>query len=168
MSHATTHTIYIGLGSNQGDARGHLQKALKKLGASQNLRVDAVSPFFCTQPQGFRDQEWFVNAVARLEVTPHLNPQDLLSLLSQIEQSMGRIRNQKWGPRIIDLDILLWDDLTYQTPNLIIPHPRICERAFVLIPLLYLNPDLSIAGKTPEQWLHLLTYSLENDVIRQN
>lgn len=167
MSQVTS-IVYIGLGSNQGNAQDHLQNALEKLRACPKLHVDAISPFFRTEPQGFRDQEWFVNAVARLKVAPDLDPQWLLGFLLGIEQDMGRVRQRKWGPRIIDLDILLWNDQHWQFPNLVIPHPRLCERAFVLVPLVCLDSKLRIEGKTPEQWLQLLTYSLEKDIIRQN
>lgn len=168
MRRAKTQTIYIGLGSNQGNAANHIHQALDYLSVSNKLRIDSVSPFFRTEPQGFRDQDWFVNAVARLQALPGLDPEELLNFLSGIEESMGRVRTHKWGPRIIDLDILFWKDQIRQSPSLIIPHPRMCERAFVLVPLMYLDPELCIEGKTPEQWLRLLTYSLDNDIIYQS
>lgn len=158
---------FIGLGSNMGDPQNNIAQALKAVDAFPDLSVDAVSPMFWTEPQGLLEQNWFVNCVARIRVDASLSPQDLLAILAGIETSMGRERSVRWGPRIIDIDILLLGEIRMDNEILCIPHPRMLERAFVLVPLQCLAPDLCVQGRTPEQWLAKLRYVVENDRIRQ-
>lgn len=158
---------YIGLGSNLGDPPGNIAQALKAVDAVPGLSVDAVSPMFWTEPQGLRDQNWFANCVARIGVHAALSPLDLLAVLSGIETAMGRERVVRWGPRVIDIDILLLGETSLDSDVLRIPHPRMLERAFVLVPLQHLAPELCIQGRTPAQWLARLHYIVENDQIRQ-
>jgi len=134
-------TAYIGLGSNMGDKSGNIQKALVLLGQFSKIKVVKKSSLYETEPVGYEDQDWFVNAVAELETG--LSPQELLDALMKIEQDMGRKREIKWGPRTIDLDILLYNQLCLNEPDLIIPHPRMHERAFVLVPLAEIAPDVN-------------------------
>lgn len=195
--------VYIGIGSNLGDRAGNLLTALEYL-EEKGLTVDAVSSIYETEPQGLSDQPWFLNMAVR--VTTALCPRDLLALLQNIEAEMGRVRDLRWGPRIIDLDILLYEELdesswekpgkgksdlaaeglksssetlvkrsgdgsvsggsgevpgegisvkgagcvgVIREPDLEIPHPRLKERAFVLIPLLEIDKDISIPDGTP-------------------
>jgi 2-amino-4-hydroxy-6-hydroxymethyldihydropteridine diphosphokinase len=128
-----TSQVYIGLGSNLGDRQQHLRTALGLIARINSTTVKKVSSFHVTAPVGKIDQPDFLNAVALLYTT--LTPHKLLSELLKIETKMGRIRTEKWGPRTIDLDILLFDDLRIDTPDLTIPHPRMHERKFVLDPL---------------------------------
>ena len=158
---------YLGLGSNMGDPVANVQHAVKALDDAPGLAVDAVSPIYRTEPQGLRDQAWFANCVARVNVDDTISPEDLLQVLSGIEAQMGRVRTERWGPRIIDIDILLYGDLQWDSPRLQIPHPRMFERAFVLIPLMHLAPEIRIRDLCPSQWLSRLRYELEGDRILQ-
>lgn len=137
-----TSKVYIGLGSNMGDRIKNLHTALGLIARINSTTVKKVSSFHVTAPVGKTDQPDFLNAVALLYTT--LTPHKLLSELLKIETKMGRIRTEKWGPRIIDLDILLFDDLKLETPDLIIPHPRMHERKFVLEPLKEIATELTV------------------------
>jgi 2-amino-4-hydroxy-6-hydroxymethyldihydropteridine diphosphokinase len=137
---------WIGLGSNLGNPGGRLKEALQKLEDAAGIELRKISGFYRTAPWGKLDQGDFLNAVAMVET--ELQPGELLDVLLQIEQQMGRDRSTgRWGPRCIDLDLLTYDDLVMKSPCLEIPHPRMHLRAFVLRPLLELDPDFIIAGK---------------------
>ena len=127
------HIAYIGLGSNMGDKVANLKKAVEELGKVPGNKVLAVSSFYKTEPVGDVEQDWFINAALKLETT--LTPRELLNKLLDIEKDLGRVREIKWGPRIIDLDILLYDNLVIDEEGLVIPHPYLHERGFVLSPL---------------------------------
>lgn len=129
---------YIGLGSNMGDRRAHLEAALRRLAP---LRV---SPIVETEPWGRADQPRFLNAVA--EIRTELGPQELLGRLLDLEHELGRERRERWGPRTIDLDLLLYGDRMIQTPDLAVPHPRLAERRFVLEGLAELCPGRTVPG----------------------
>jgi len=124
---------YIGLGSNIGNKSENILHALNLLNQNHDIKIIKISSFYETEPIGYEDQDWFINAVAELET--YISPKRLLGILLGIEQEMGRKREIKWGPRIIDLDLLLYNELCLNKPDLIIPHPRMHERAFVLVPL---------------------------------
>ena len=130
--------VYLGLGSNLGDRKANLEKALQLLG--ERLTVEEVSSLYQTEPVGHREQPMFFNAVCRVETG--LGPLQLLSLIKGVEAALGRVPSFSGGPRSIDVDILFYGDLTLETGDLTIPHPRVGERAFVLIPLLEIAPDL--------------------------
>lgn len=130
---------YIGLGSNLGDREGNLRKALDKIGSAVGLNVLRVSSFHESEPAGPPDQPDFVNAVA--EVQTSLAPRSLLEVLQRIELEMGRTRSRPWGPRLIDLDILLYGEHWVSERDLVIPHPMMHLRRFVLGPLCELVPD---------------------------
>lgn len=132
--------VFIGLGSNMGDKTANMEKAVLELGKVPGNKVLAVSSFYKTEPVGGIEQNWFVNAVAELETT--LSPRELLNTLLDIEKSLGRIRGVKWGPRVIDLDILLYDNLVMDEEGLSIPHPYLHERGFVLVPLVEIAPKV--------------------------
>ncbi len=137
---------WIGLGSNLGNPRGQLKEALLQLGGTPGIELRKISGFYRSAPWGKLDQDDFFNAVAMVET--ELQPGELLEVLLQIEQQMGRDRSAgRWGPRCIDLDLLTYDDLVMKSPSLELPHPRMHLRAFVLRPVLELDPDFMIAGK---------------------
>lgn len=137
---------WIGLGANLGDRAATLDAALARLDRLDACDVLAVSRYYSTPPWGDTDQPEFLNAVALLRTD--LAAQDLLEALQDIESALGRERTgRRWGPRTIDLDLLLYGDECIKTPRLTVPHPRIRERAFVLVPLVELSPELTIPGQ---------------------
>jgi 2-amino-4-hydroxy-6-hydroxymethyldihydropteridine diphosphokinase len=136
VSDAPTHCAYIGIGSNLGDARGNVERALRELEAIGTVR--RRSSLYRTAPWGNTDQPAFVNAVALVE-TP-LPPRALLEQLQNMERRIGRVPGPKWGPRAIDLDVLTYGDLRIAEDDFIVPHPYMQERAFVLVPLAEIDP----------------------------
>ncbi len=133
---------YLGLGSNQGDRVTLLNDALARLAGSGRVRVTKRSSLYETAPVGMTEQPGFLNLVA--EVETDLDPQDLLELVLVVERSLGRVRTQRWGPRTVDIDILLYGDVRVDTPILAIPHPEMTRRRFVLEPLLEIAPDAAL------------------------
>ncbi|MEC9377665.1 MAG: 2-amino-4-hydroxy-6-hydroxymethyldihydropteridine diphosphokinase [Candidatus Latescibacterota bacterium] len=131
---------WIGLGSNLGDRRGLLESVLAALGRLEGLGVHSVSSAWETSPVGPVTQEAFLNAVVR--VSTSLSPQHLLQRLLSTERDLGRVRNQRWGPRAIDLDLLLYADRQVDEPGLRVPHEYLRQRRFVLAPLMELAPGL--------------------------
>ena len=145
------HTAYIGLGSNLGEREKNLRDALALLEEHPHCKVTGVSDFYETNPVGYEDQGKFLNAAAQVETI--CSPAELMELLLQIEDALGRERTVRWGPRTIDLDILLYDDLILPGPFVTLPHPRLAERMFVLLPLCQLAPFVvhPILRKTMQQ-----------------
>lgn len=143
--------MFIALGTNLGDRAANLRKAIEHL--SDQVPISAVSSLYETPPWGVTEQPYFLNQVVRAATA--LPPLELLTFLKQIEQEMGRVETVRFGPRVIDLDILLYEDRQVNLPQLEIPHPRMCQRAFVLVPLAELAPQLVIPGgdKTVAQCL---------------
>lgn len=135
---------YIGLGSNLDNPVAQVTRAMGALAQLPLCRMTARSPLYRSEPLGPRDQPDYINAVVCLET--RLPPKALLSALQAIEQAQQRVRLRRWGARTLDLDLLLYGDLAQSEPDLILPHPRMHERAFVLYPLGDIAPDLSIAG----------------------
>ncbi len=133
---------YIGLGSNLDAPMRQLENALEKLKRVRDTRLLRISRFYRTRPVGPLQQPDFVNAVA--EISTALEPRILLDVLFAIENLQGRRRDTHWGPRTLDLDILLYDGITMDSPRLQIPHPRMHQRAFVLAPLADINAELKI------------------------
>jgi len=127
------HTAYIGIGSNLGSPAENCLNAIESLSARPELTLIASSSLYQSEPFGITDQDWFVNSVVQL--TTPLSPEELLRVCLSTEQAMGRTHTEKWGPRIIDLDILFYDDLILKQEGLEIPHPGIFERSFVLEPM---------------------------------
>ncbi len=132
---------YLSIGSNIGDRLHHLTEAVRALRLREGIIVTSVSSIYETAPVGFTDQADFLNMVVCVETG--LAAQDLLEVCQKIEHGLGRIRDIRWGPRTVDLDILLYNNDNIETDNLIVPHPRMHERAFVLIPLLEIAPLMS-------------------------
>ena len=133
------HTAYLALGSNLGDKEANLRRALE-LVQQRGVEVVKTSSFICTEPYGVTDQPQFLNGVC--EVRTSLVPLALLHTLLEIEQEMGRVRLRHWGERNIDLDLLLYEDVVMDTPELILPHPDMQNRDFVLLPLAEIAPEL--------------------------
>ena len=137
------HKIYLSLGSNIGETRKNLEEAMEAL--AEKVEITAVSSYYETEPVGYKDQSWFLNIAVAGETV--LAPYDLLSFTQSIEQGMGRVKLIRFGPRNIDIDILLYDDLILKDDALTIPHPRMTERAFVVEPLYEIAPELCVAGE---------------------
>ena len=131
-------TAYLGLGSNLGDREENLRKALSLLGDVGE--ITALSSVYQTEPWGYGEQPSFLNMVCGFRAS--LSPPELLALVQEVERRLGRVRTIRYGPRTIDVDILLYGDRIVDTPDLQIPHPRIPERAFVLAPLAEIAPDI--------------------------
>lgn len=135
---------WVGLGANLGDAPGHVAAACEELACVPDSRLLARSRLYRSAPVGPQPQPEYVNAVAAIATA--LAPTELLAELQAIEARHGRVRGPRWGPRTLDLDLLLYDDAVIATPELTVPHPRIAERAFVLVPLAEIAPGLEVPG----------------------
>jgi 2-amino-4-hydroxy-6-hydroxymethyldihydropteridine diphosphokinase len=128
--------VYLGLGSNIENKEEYIKKAVTLL--KDFCTIKKISPLYLTEPVGFQDQDWFLNSVVEIETD--INPKTLLLKVKSIERKLGRKKTVKDGPRTIDIDILFYGDLVLQTKDLVIPHPLIQERLFVLQPMMDLNP----------------------------
>ena len=133
------HIVYLALGSNLGNRLSNLKEAIAAL--PPQMEVKAKSAVYETPPWGYEDQPKFLNQV--IKATTYLDPEPLLKHLKRLEVALGRKETFQNGPRLIDMDILFYDDLVVNTPSLVIPHPRLQERGFVLLPLMDLDPDLT-------------------------
>ena len=136
---------YIGLGSNLADREGTIEEAVGLLRAEPGIEVVSVSSLRETEPWGRVAQPAFLNGAVALETT--LEPRALLGVLLDVERRLGRVRDERWGPRTIDLDLLLYGDVVLDEPGLTVPHPLLHERAFVLEPLQELDPELAVPGR---------------------
>jgi 2-amino-4-hydroxy-6-hydroxymethyldihydropteridine diphosphokinase len=134
------HIAYIGIGSNIGNKVRHCEKAIAEILKANRHKLLAQSSLFKTQPIGYTSQDWFVNGVIKIET--ELEPLALLRILKAIESRMGRAKTVRWGPRVIDLDILFFDEEEIKTEEVQIPHPSLHERQFVLIPLAEIDRNL--------------------------
>ena len=132
--------VYLGLGSNVGDREQQLNEALRLLDAQPGIQVTQVSSLFETAPVGYVDQPDFLNLCAEIET--HLTPQEVLDCGLKIEQQLHRVRKERWGPRTLDIDILLYGNEIIENQALSVPHPRMAERAFVLVPLQEIAPEV--------------------------
>jgi 2-amino-4-hydroxy-6-hydroxymethyldihydropteridine diphosphokinase len=137
-------TAYLGLGSNLGDRLANLQRAVDLLAAQPAVQVRRSSRVYESDPVGGPPQPDYLNAVVGVETS--LSPRDLLEACLGVERRMGRVRSERWGPRVIDVDLLTYDEKDIGEPDLVVPHPRMHERAFVLVPLMELDPDPVLAG----------------------
>ncbi|WP_017754945.1 2-amino-4-hydroxy-6-hydroxymethyldihydropteridine diphosphokinase [Calidifontibacillus oryziterrae] len=144
-------TAYVALGTNQGHREEFLRQAIKMLDFQPQITIQDCSSIYETEPVGYLDQPKFLNMV--LKVATFLQPLELLNVLQKIEEDLGRIRSIRWGPRTIDLDILLFNNENIKSERLIVPHPRMFERSFVIKPLLEVYEDL------------LKIYEINTDVV---
>ncbi len=131
--------VFIGIGSNRGSRRKNCLFAMKSLNEAPELRLIRTSPFYETPPWGLPGQRPFINAVIEARTT--LGPYGLLTYLKRLERRLGRERGRRWGPRVIDLDILFFGRRVIDGPCLTVPHPRLHERAFVMVPMVDIAPD---------------------------
>lgn len=143
-SDAAPRRAWLALGGNLGDKAGMIGAALAALAARPDLRVTARSGLYRTPPWGDVDQDWFLNAAAEVETS--LAPHALLDACLAVERGLGRVRERRWGPRLIDVDIVAMEGVALADPRLILPHPHALARAFVLAPLAEIAPGLAIAG----------------------
>ena len=160
---------YISLGSNMGDGPVHLAEARAAVTALPGVGVAAMSSVYRTEPQGRKDQPWFATQVLALDCDG-LTADALLGALLRIETELGRVRDpaDRFGPRVIDLDLLLFGDEVRTAPCLTLPHPRMIERAFVLVPLCEIAPDLILpSGRSVKDLARALPHSVEGDRIFQ-
>lgn len=144
---------FISLGSNMGDKEEALRQAVALLDGHEAINVTAVSSIYDTDPVGYEDQDVFLNIVVKIDTT--LEAQPLLEVCQQIEQELKRVRIVRWGPRTIDLDILLYHHDNIETETLIVPHPRMHERAFVLVPLAEIAKDVVLPSTNKTVAAHL-------------
>lgn len=156
-------TFYISIGANLGKPLEQVQEAVRLLAQDEDIDVQAVSPWYETPPWGKTDQPVFINGAAA--ITTNLSGEELLQKCQAVEKALGRVRHEHWGARTIDLDIVYSPDETSQTKTLTLPHPYLLERAFVLVPLRDIAPDLVISGKTLSHWLKRIQQDVER--IRQ-
>ena len=159
------HTIaYIGIGSNLGTPGKNCIEAIEKISNTKDIKIISRSSFYQTEPIGGVQQGWFINAA--IEIETDLSPVNLLSVLLNLELAMGRIRKKKWGPRLIDLDLLLYSNIVLEKKGLTLPHPEIQNRKFVLIPMSeiagnVIHPTLKKTIKT------LLQESLDVTIVKK-
>ena len=136
--------IVLALGGNVGDKAESLRRALRAIASEPGIELTAVSRLYRTAPWGKTDQDWFVNACALGRTS--LKPEALLQRVKRLEVELGREPTERWGPRVIDIDLIAYDEVTLKTERLTLPHPELFNRAFVLVPLTEVAPDLVIAG----------------------
>lgn len=152
MNDTSLHRAYVALGSNLTQPEAQVNQAFDALARLPDSRLLVRSSLYRSAPVGYADQPDFINAVAQIET--RLAPHDLLQSLLGIEQEFGRVREFRNAPRTLDLDLLLYDDIRFHEPGLTLPHPRMHERAFVLLPLLEIDPICAIPGRGPARdWL---------------
>jgi len=148
---ATLKRAWLGLGGNIGDVKMAMAQALRGLNADQAIEIDLVSPIYKTPPWGMEDQPWFLNCCAQINTS--LSPEELLERCQDAEKQGRRERIVRWGPRTIDVDIIAFEGIEQTEQRLTIPHPRATERAFVMVPLADIAPQLIIGDRSAGQWL---------------
>lgn len=133
---------YLGIGSNIGNKELNIKKAIELMSKDTNIEVIKSSSYYKTEPVGYKEQDWFVNVVIKIS-TVH-EPYELLEVCNNIEKKLKRERLIRWGPRTIDIDILIYKNIVLEEDKLTIPHPRMKERAFVMVPLYEIEPEMRI------------------------
>ena len=167
MSGGETKRAWLGLGGNIGDVKQALLQALRAFESQTNITLANVAPLYKTPPWGVEDQPWFLNCCA--EITTSLSPEALLEVCQEAEKEGKRERIQRWGPRTIDIDIIAFEGIEQIEQRLTIPHPRATERAFVMVPLAHIAPELMLQGQTVRQWADSLEADdMELDTATEN
>lgn len=157
-------TVYLALGSNVGNREGNLRKAVALL-AETGVKVKKISSVYETEPVDYLDQDWFLNSVLQAET--NLAPLDVLKAMRGIETAIGSKKAFAKGPRLIDLDILLYGDQSIETPELQVPHPRMLDRKFVMVPLAEIAPDLCHPSWNGRSAAEMLVKSLDHSLVRK-
>jgi 2-amino-4-hydroxy-6-hydroxymethyldihydropteridine diphosphokinase len=152
---AQAYDALIGIGSNVGDKAGNIRRAVALLCADGAVRLVRLSRLFRSEPWGILDQDWFVNGAA--SVATDVPPRELLRRCLAVEDEMGRVRRQKWGPRLVDVDVLTYRGETIDMPDLKVPHPFIEQRSFVVLPMMDLAPDEVVRGRRVRELLAALS-----------
>jgi len=155
--------VFLGLGSNISDRLGYIRRALAMLEELPETKLVRVSSIYDTAPVGKTDQSRFLNAAAEIETD--LGLEDLVESLLGVEDRCGRMRREKWGPRTLDLDVLMYGDLVVGSGHVTVPHPRMLERAFVLVPLAEIAAEIEVPGTGATVGEHLATVA-RDDVVR--
>ncbi|MDD4701414.1 MAG: 2-amino-4-hydroxy-6-hydroxymethyldihydropteridine diphosphokinase [Desulfovibrio sp.] len=154
--------VFVSLGSNSGDAENMLELACQALARLPHARLQAASPVYSTAPQDYADQPWFLNQVVALAAGPQWRPCSFVDALLELEAGLGRVRSAdpalRYGPRAIDADLLLFGEEKSSDVHCLVPHPRLTQRAFALVPLLDIAPDIMIDGISAATWLSRLRY----------
>lgn len=162
---------YVGLGSNVENSDAELASAKKAIEDMPGVSVKSVSRIYFTEPQGLRNQPWFHNQVLGLELEENWGAETFLKALLELETALGRVRGPdpafRFGPRKIDLDLLLFDNEVIHTADCEVPHPRLCERAFALVPLREIAPEVKIYGSPLGHWLNLIRWEQKDNTIWQ-
>ena len=162
---------YVCLGSNCADAKEMLARARQRVAALPRMRIGAASALYCTEPQDYTDQSWFFNQVIELFPDACWTPCSLVDALLDIETDLGRVRSTdpalRFGPRAIDVDLLLFGSTRSKDPHCLVPHPRLTQRAFALVPLLDVAPHAVIDGIPASEWLSRLLYKKDGQRIFQ-
>lgn len=159
---------YFCLGSNITHARDYVAQAIHALSDLEGCSLVAASSPYLTEPQNYANQPWFHNQVIKMAIADHLTPRILMQAALDIEKKLGRQRNgPRYGPRAIDIDILLFGDIASSDPFCTLPHPRLVERAFALVPLLEIAPEIKILGRSAQYWLAALDWRLDGNKIFQ-
>lgn len=140
---------YLSLGSNLGDKRAYIEAAIAQLEAHQDIAVSQVSSYYLTEPIDCEDQDWFLNAV--LKIKTRLTPETLLATCLAIERNLFRKRRIRLDPRTLDIDILLYEQIERVDSNLTLPHPKMHQRAFVMVPLAEIEPHITIRNQTAQR-----------------
>ncbi|BBE31723.1 2-amino-4-hydroxy-6-hydroxymethyldihydropteridine diphosphokinase [Tepiditoga spiralis] len=151
---------YLSLGSNMGNTKKNIDSALQKLQQDSKINITKKSSYYKTEPVGYKNQEWFLNIVIEIETT--YTPYELLKKCNEIEKDLKRKRIIRWGPRTIDIDILLYENFTSNDKKLTVPHPRMTERGFVMIPLFEIVPEIKINNKPIKTYMK----KFDEDVIK--
>ncbi len=149
----TRHIAYVGIGSNLDAPINQVLTAINELESHSEISLIKVSGVYASKPMGPQDQPDYINAAVKVET--QMAPLDLLKQLQELEQKHQRVRLERWGPRTLDLDILMFDQLTSDDPTLTLPHPGAHQRSFVLLPLRDIEPELAIKNNSLEHWLNI-------------
>ena len=158
--------ILLGLGSNMGDRKQNILAAIDKINTNTQIAVEKVSSIYETEPYGVKNQDPYLNGV--VEISTNLSPEELLDVCLLIEKELGRTRNVHWGPRTIDIDLLIYHDVKVVLPNLTLPHPYLALRRFVLVPMLDITNAVILNGCNVQQLLEVCPDDGKVEIYKEN